>query len=663
MHCSIKEARVISSRVDTLDDRAAARIAALHQMRREIDAELAELEKGATPIERPPHLSAAACAQADLFNQVSDAIIATDAAFRIIAWNAAAARIYGWPAEEVIGQQVDTLLRTRFVSRTREDALARLLTDHMVDVEVIHLDCTGREVWMHAKVMLLCDDDGAVTGTLGVMRDITTWKLAAEALRESDRRFRLLIDSMANIAVQGYGADGTIHYWNRANEAVYGYTAEEALGENLVELIIPPPMRDFVRAAIRQGGDTGEMPPAAEMELMRKDGSLVPVYSSHAVVRLPGQEPELFCLDVDLTPLRQAETASRESEALFRTVAEESPAALFIVQNDVFVFVNAAACAMSGYAPEELLQHAFLDFLNPGDRQQLEHGALEMLAGRPVQNQYELEFRTKGGDRRWAVFSANMMTYHGQPAVLVIGQDITNRKEYEEALLEANRAKNEFLAVLSHELQTPLTAMLGWSAEALRAGTPEIMARAMPVIHRNAVRQKRLVDDLLDMSRLIHHKIVLNREPADLNAQAQHAVENSRHLAEERQLRLVVVPAPEPLPILADPARLQQCLGNLLGNSMKFSPPASAITVTCWRDGDQACCRVEDAGRGIPPAALPTLFQAFRQVDRDERYGGLGLGLAVTQGIISLHGGSIAVESDGPECGCRCTITLPIAHP
>jgi len=253
------------------------------------------------------------------------------------------------------------------------------------------------------------------------------------------------------------------------------------------------------------------------------------------------------------------------------------------------------------------------------------------------------------------LFYAAPVIVEGQNiAAGVVLQDIT-------ALKETDRAKDEFLAVLSHELQTPLTSMLGWSAEALRDGSPEMMAHAMGIVHRNALRQQRLVEEMLDMSRLIHRKIGLTLEETDLWTQTEQAVENVRHVAAERKLRLRLVAQTAPLPIRVDPVRLQQCIGNLLHNSLKFTPENGTITVACRRDHEQALFTVTDTGRGIDPAALPTLFAVFRQVERNEQHGGLGLGLAVTRGIIELHGGTITAESPGRNRGSTFTIALPLA--
>ncbi len=144
-------------------------------------------------------------------------------------------------------------------------------------------------------------------------------KQMEKTLQESEQRFRKLLENVPTVAVQGYNSDGDIHYWNKANESIYGYTADEAIGKNLIDLIIPPEMKEDVKKIIRNGAKIGEMPPAAEITLMRKDGKPVTVFTSHAIVQQSGKEPELFCIDVDLTERKQAE----EELAQYREHLEE----------------------------------------------------------------------------------------------------------------------------------------------------------------------------------------------------------------------------------------------------------------------------------------------------------------------------------------------------
>ena len=238
-------------------------------------------------------------------------------------------------------------------------------------------------------------------------------------------------------------------------------------------------------------------------------------------------------------------------------------------------------------------------------------------------------------------------------AAVRVFEDIT-------ALKEADRAKDEFLAVLSHELQTPLTSILGWSDLALAQRKTELLWEAMEVVHRNARRQQLLIREMLDVSRLIHRKLFIEPRPTDLGHEADMAVKNLLLEANDRNVSLLLDLPAVPLPVNADHPRLQQCIGNLVHNGLKFTPAEGQVTVSCRREGDWAVLRVTDTGRGLAPEAIPMIFSPFLQVDRDERHGGLGLGLALVRGLVELHGGSVAADSPGVGLGCTFTIRLPL---
>jgi signal transduction histidine kinase len=235
-----------------------------------------------------------------------------------------------------------------------------------------------------------------------------------------------------------------------------------------------------------------------------------------------------------------------------------------------------------------------------------------------------------------------------------------------EELVEANRAKDVFLATLSHELRTPLTPVLGW-VNLLRAGhgTPDsmLLAQGLEAIERNARLQARLVDDLLDISRIISGKLRIEWEPVDLCAVAVSAVETVRPDAVARKVSLAVEIPDAPLIVQGAPVRLQQVTWNLLSNAVKFTPDGGSVHLRVWREDGEARIRVEDTGIGIVPQFLPHVFDRFRQADGSttRQYGGLGLGLAIVRALAELHGGWVRAESDGPNKGARFTIGLPCA--
>ena len=233
-----------------------------------------------------------------------------------------------------------------------------------------------------------------------------------------------------------------------------------------------------------------------------------------------------------------------------------------------------------------------------------------------------------------------------------------------EELEEANRAKDIFLATLSHELRTPLTPVLGW-INLLRNGNLDSdgIEQALDAIERNARLQSRLIDDLLDISRIATGKLRFEPKPGDLNAVVEASVETVRSSAAMRRVELDYELADAPLVVLCEPVRLQQIVWNLLSNAIKFTEASGHVRVQTRRDGQKASVVVEDTGIGIAPDFLPHVFDRFRQADgsRTRRHGGLGLGLAIVSALAKLHGGIVKAESEGVGRGSRFTFTLPLA--
>ena len=233
-------------------------------------------------------------------------------------------------------------------------------------------------------------------------------------------------------------------------------------------------------------------------------------------------------------------------------------------------------------------------------------------------------------------------------------------------LAEANRAKDIFLATLSHELRTPLTPILGW-VNLLRAGgaasDPAMLAQGLDAVERNARLQARLVDDLLDVSRVISGKLRIESEPVNLCKVVEQAVETVRADAESRDIRLSIDLPDCPIVVQGAPVRLQQVVWNLLSNAVKFTPRAGRVLVRAWREGGEARVEVADTGIGIATEFLPHVFDRFRQADGSttRQYGGLGLGLAIVRALVELHGGWARAESDGLGKGARFTFGLPCA--
>ena len=271
----------------------------------------------------------------------------------------------------------------------------------------------------------------------------------------------------------------------------------------------------------------------------------------------------------------------------------------------------------------------------------------------------------------------------GQTAQLAVTREVTQRKAAErqrESLLESERAaraeaervsrmKDEFLATLSHELRTPLNAILGWS-QILKAGTKadaDDLEQGLATIERNARTQAQIIEDLLDMSRIISGKVRLDVQRLDLVSIVEAAIQTARPAADAKEIRIQPILDPHAKPVSGDPNRLQQVFWNLLSNAVKFTPRGGRVQVLLERVNSHLEVSVIDSGEGISPEFLPQVFDRFRQADASttRRHGGLGLGLSIVKQLVELHGGSIRAKSPGLGKGSTFVVCLPLTvlHP
>lgn len=320
----------------------------------------------------------------------------------------------------------------------------------------------------------------------------------------------------------------------------------------------------------------------------------------------------------------------------------------------------------------------FLAMVHPADRQLMKN---MMRPSGANENRYTMEFRIirPDGKVRWMRDQGQIYRDERGRTVRIVGvvQDITERKHSEaehERLLQRERtaraeaeaathAKDEFLAVVSHELRAPLNAMLGW-AKILKSGKykPDIFEHAIDVIERSARSQQQLIEDLLDSARIISGKMRLEMLPADLTVVIKDALDIMRPAAEAKGIKLDAVFLAEADVITGDPQRLQQVVWNLLSNAVKFTPVGGKVTVKLERVDPYLQLTVSDTGKGINRDYLPYVFDRFNQADNSNtrRHSGLGLGLALVRHLVELHGGTVSVDSPGEGLGTVFTINLPL---
>lgn len=301
--------------------------------------------------------------------------------------------------------------------------------------------------------------------------DITERKLTEKALRESDFRFRKLLQDVPAVSVQGYAPDGTTQYWNQASERLYGYTASEAIGKNLVDLIIPPEMRFDVKQAIQWMAETGQPIPSSELTLMHKDGSSVSVFSSHTIVQVPGHPQELFCIDIDLSERKEAEQALKESEIKYRELIENSPDAIGIYVEDKIVLVNKECLhLLAANSADELIGKPVSQFVHPDFRVIVQQRMQKSVHERIVLPLTEEKFIRLDGSFVDVEVKAMPIRFGNKSGVQLIVRDISERKKAEKILKESEeRYRMLFENSLTGILMThPDGAILAANPEACR---------------------------------------------------------------------------------------------------------------------------------------------------------------------------------------------------
>jgi PAS domain S-box-containing protein len=507
-----------------------------------------------------------------------------------------------------------------------------------------------------------------------------------ESLHQSDERFRLLVESVKDYAIFMLDPDGRILTWNAGAELIKGYSASEIIGQHFSKFY-PPEARDFPAHELRVAAAEGRF--EDEGWRVRKDGSRF--WANVVITALYGADKNLVGfakVTRDLTERREHEESLRHSEERFRLLVEGvSDYAIFMLDvNGVITTWNAGAARIKGYRAEEIIGQHFSKFY-PQDA--LESGwpehELEVAAaeGRFVDEGWRVR---KDGSRFWAhVTITALRDDTGRlRGFAKLTRDLTERKRTEaleasgaerETLLEAERnarmlaqrsarIKDEFLATLSHELRTPLNAILGWTQLLRSRGAPEPaeLDRAMEIIERNARAQVRLIDDLLDLSRIMSGRFRLDVQQVSLGDVVRSALDSIEPTAQTKGVRLESVLDPQSVVVSGDPQRLQQVFWNLLSNAVKFTPKGGKVQVVLQRVNSHIEFSISDTGIGIPATFLPHVFERFSQKDSstNREYGGLGLGLAICKQLVDLHGGSIQAKSMGEGQGATFVVTLPL---
>ena len=476
---------------------------------------------------------------------------------------------------------------------------------------------------------------------------------------------RLLVDGIRDYAICMLDAGGQVSSANTGVQAMTGFAAEEMVGR--------PVAMFYPEESIARGS------PATDLEIartegrfeddgwrMRRDGSRF--WASVVVTAIRENDDFLGYAMVmrDLTAQRLHEERLRESEERFRLLVESvKDYAIFMLAPDgTIASWNAGAQAMKGYTAPEIIGQHFSQFYPPDAvaRRWPQHELA--VAGSEGVFQDEGWRIRKDGTRFWAnvVITALFDDRGRHRGFVKVTRDMTTNRRIEE-LERTQRRQHEFLAMLAHELRNPLAPIRTAVnlIETVRSDDP-MLRRTHQVLDRQVAHLTRLVDDLLDMSRVTQERITLRKIPATLNDIALGALESSRPLIDARGHQLALDVPVEPVRVFADDTRLTQVLVNLLNNAAKYTPPGGRIDLRVYRDGALGIVRVRDNGVGMAPELRATAFDLFVQGERtpDRAEGGLGLGLTIAKRLVDMHGGSIGAFSEGPGKGSEFVVRLPI---
>lgn len=360
----------------------------------------------------------------------------------------------------------------------------------------------------------------------------------------------------------------------------------------------------------------------------------------------------------------RSEEALRESEERFRNMADHAPVMIWVTESDGYCsYLSKSWYEFTGQTTDEGLGFGWLNAIHPDDRLRAE----EIFAAATERREaFRIDYRLqqRDGEYRWAIDSATPRfeldgQFRGYIGSVI---DITERKEMEDALKEADRRKDEFLAMLAHELRNPLAPIRNAAQVLKLIGPTDSNQRwAREVIERQTQHLTRLVDDLLEVSRITQGKVTIARQPLDLTAIINSAVETSRPLIEARRHQLTVALPTVPVRLEGDLTRLVQVIGNLLNNAAKYTDEAGHIRLEAALENNEAVICVEDDGIGISADLLPHVFDLFTQADRslDRSQGGLGIGLTLVRNLVELHGGRVEAHSEGSGRGSQFIVRLP----
>jgi two-component system CheB/CheR fusion protein len=504
-------------------------------------------------------------------------------------------------------------------------------------------------------------------GVLVTLTDIS----ALEQARSRVAQLSAIVESSED-AIIGKTLDGIVTSWNHGAARLYGYSSEEAIGRHISFLYPPSRKQEIERilAEVRAGRPVER----AETAHVKKDGTPVDVSVMFSAILGPSRTGMVgvSCISRDITQLVRAREEIAQREERIRLLLDSTAEAIYGIDlTGACIFCNSACARLLGYESpsalvgrqmHQLVHHTKADGTPYAPEQSPIFDAMRHRRGAHVED--EVIWRANGTSFPAEYWSHPILHDDQVIGAVVTFLDVTERRQADRELQDAVRRREQFLAMLSHELRNPLAAILSatrvlqstlWSDDACN--------EAGQVVARQANHMARLLDDLLDVARITRGHIALRKERLDVRDTARSAIEAVGPFLAEHGTQLIVDIPEQELPVLGDAARLQQIQANLLSNASKYSSPGGSVRLTLAREGADAVIRVADNGRGIEADVLPKIFDLFVQGTQSlaRSDGGLGIGLTLLRSLVELHDGRVTAHSDGRGQGSTFTVWLPLA--
>ena len=521
--------------------------------------------------------------------------------------------------------------------------------------EVIIERPDGSRIWVTVNIDPIFNEHGELVEAINAFHDTTALKQAEQELLRRTTELSSFMET-APVGLHSVDADGKVLWANQAELQLLGYSADEYIGRHIGEFYTDK----NVVADILERLSRGETIREYEARLVAKDGAIKTVLIDSTVVREDTKFVRTHCITRDITEHKRA----AELRSGLAAIVDSTDDAVISKTLEGFITSwNRSAEEMYGYtAAEAIGQH--ITFIIPEERHEEEEEVLARLRRGERIKHFETIRRRKDGKLIDVSLSVSPIR-DAQDKIIgasKIARDITARKRMEAELREANERKDLFIATLAHELRNPLAPLTN-GLQILRMGESDpTRNETLNRMERQTAQLVRLIDDLLDVSRISTGKLILQRQRVTLREVIDGAVELALPTAKAKQQELSVSLPAEQVHLHADGTRLCQIVSNLLHNAVKYSPPGKHIKLTAERHDEELKVTVDDQGIGIPPALIPQIFEPFAQVHQNSEApnSGLGIGLALVKRLAELHGGSVEAYSEGPHRGSKFLVRVPV---